>query len=120
MSNPRRIPVRLLVEEIASSAIPTAVAERIIVFLCFRREDKNPAPIRDIKYPAEIKRKSVPASLCPSPKSFSMVGIKGDRMILDRKFMEKIPVKRMLGPTWDRKDVTFLRCPLSESRLVIV
>lgn len=115
MSNPKRIPVKLFVQEIASSVIPTAVAETIIVLLCMRQEDKNPAPVRDMKYPAEIKRKSAPASLCPSPKSFSIVGIKGDRMILDRKFNEKIPVNKMIGPTWDRKDSTLPRYPLLKS-----
>jgi hypothetical protein len=62
INKPRRIAHRLLLREIPRSAIPTVVAERTMVFLCVSREDKRPAPKRDMKYPEEMKRKSDPAS----------------------------------------------------------
>jgi hypothetical protein len=60
------------------------------------REATNPEPRRDMKYPIEINRKSDPASPWPTPKSFSMVGRRGARMILARKFRKKIPVNKRM------------------------
>jgi len=79
------------------SDTPTTVEERIIVLLCISREDINPDPKRVIKYPKEIKRKSDPASPWPIPRSFSILGIKGAKMILAIKFRKKIAVKKRRG-----------------------
>jgi len=32
------------------------------------------------------------------------VGIKGDRIIRERKFKKKIPTRKRRGPVWGRKD----------------
>jgi hypothetical protein len=70
-------------KEILRSAMPTAAEEKMMVPLCVSREEKNPDPSRLVMYPAEIKRKNNPAWLWLTPKSFSTVGSKGERMILD-------------------------------------
>jgi hypothetical protein len=108
------IPNRLSLEEIPRRARPIAVAETIIVHLCMNREATNPDPRRDMKYPNDIKRKSEPASECPRLKSFSMVGSRGARIILPRKFRKKIPAKKRMGPMYDPKDVFSILVALSE------
>ena len=57
-----RIVTRLLLKETNESVEPTAMAEKMIVFLWVMREDICPEPNRDIKYPMERNRKSEPAS----------------------------------------------------------
>jgi hypothetical protein len=81
--------------------MPTVVAETIMVLLCVSRDDKKPAPSRETKYPAEMRRKSDPASVCPIPRSFSIVGISGASMILAMKFRKKIQVNSRSGPSSD-------------------
>jgi hypothetical protein len=108
------IPSRLSLEEIPRRARPIAVAETINVRLCMSREATNPDPRRDMKYPNDIKRKSEPASECPSPKSLSMVGSRGARIILPRKFKKKIPAKKRMAPMCDLKDVASNSIALSE------
>jgi hypothetical protein len=71
---------------IRRSIPPTATDERTIVLLCWRRAETKPDPITTKQYPREFKRKREPASSCPIFKSFSIAGIKGERMIRERKF----------------------------------
>ena len=61
-SNPKRILQRLLLKETPINAMPTAMEERMIAFLCVIREDKNPDPRIPMKYPVVVRRKSDPAS----------------------------------------------------------
>jgi hypothetical protein len=51
-----------------------------------------------------MMKKRDPASPCPIFRSFSTVGIRGARMILERKFSRKIPVRKRKGAIWDRKE----------------
>jgi len=113
-----RVPHRLSVKPIPKSARPTAVAETMIVLLCKRREEKKPDPRSEVKYPAEINRKRDPASPWVIPRSFSMAGIKGARIILEIKFRKKIVVKKSRGPICEPKEGIFLSCLLAGSRLV--
>ena len=53
---------RLLLTEINEMAVPTAIAETVMVFLWVIREDIYPDPRSDMKYPKERNRKSEPAS----------------------------------------------------------
>ena len=57
-----RIVKRFLLKEMAERAIPTAMAEKTMVFLWLIREDIWPDPKSDMKYPTERKKKSDPAS----------------------------------------------------------
>jgi hypothetical protein len=87
--------------------MPTAAEERMMVPLCVIQEEKNPDPRRAAKYPAEINRKNNPAWLWLMPKSFSIVGSRGDRMILDEKFMKKIDAKKRTGTPYGQKGASF-------------
>jgi hypothetical protein len=71
--------------------------ERKIVFLWVRREEIKPESSNPIQYPREIMKKREPASSWPTFKSFSTVGIRGERMIRERKFMKKIPTRKRRG-----------------------
>ena len=68
-----------------------------------------------MKYPAEINRKRDPASPWLTPRSFSMAGIKGARIILEIKFRKKIVVKKRRGPICEPKEGTIPSCVLAES-----
>ena len=85
------------------SAMPTEAEERMMVLLCVSQEERKPDPRRAAKYPAVINRKNNPAWLWLMPKSFSTVGSKGERMILDVKFIQKINAKKRTGPTCGQK-----------------
>jgi hypothetical protein len=37
-----------------------------------------------------------------------MVGIRGAKIIRDKKFRKKIPTRKRRGPTWERKEVMIL------------
>jgi hypothetical protein len=53
---------RLLLKEMAESAVPMAMAEKTMVFLWLIREDMCPDPKSDMKYPIERKKNKKPAS----------------------------------------------------------
>jgi hypothetical protein len=91
--SPDRIPNRVELRETASSDPPRVTDERTIVHLWVRRDETNPEPKSPEKKPREIQKKREPASVCPIFKSLSIVGIRGDRIILERKLREKIAVK---------------------------
>jgi len=74
----------------------------IMVFLWVRMEETNPDPSRATKYPIEITRKSEPASTWLMPISFSIAGIKGEKMILEIKFRKKIDVRKRSCPICER------------------
>ena len=83
-------------------ATPTDIAEITMVFLWLIREDICPEPKRDIKYPIERNKKSEPASLWLSAKSFSTAGSSGANMIRDEKFNKKMDASRKRGARWFR------------------
>jgi hypothetical protein len=64
----------------------------------------NPEPKSARQYPKEMRKKRDPASSCPIFNSNSIVGIRGDRMILERKFKRKISTRNTSDPTWERKE----------------
>jgi hypothetical protein len=68
------------------------------------REETNPEESNPRQYPKEIRRKRAPASSCPIFKSPSTVGIRGDKIIRERKFRKKIPTRKRRGPIWERND----------------
>ena len=88
--------------------MPTAAEEKTMVLLCVSQEERNPDPRRAAKYPAVINRKNNPAWLWLMPKSFSIVGSRGDRMIRDEKFMKKIDAKNRTGTTYGQKGPSFV------------
>jgi hypothetical protein len=71
--------------------------ERRMVLLWVKREEMKPEKSNPIQYPREIMKKRDPASSCPTFKSFSTVGIRGDRIIRERKFKKKIPTRKRRG-----------------------
>jgi len=83
---------------------PTAIEERKIVLLWERREETKPEANRPPQYPKYKRRKREPASSWPIFKSFSMVGIRGERMTRARKFNKKIPTRKRRGLIWERKE----------------
>ena len=83
--NPDRIHRRVELRETATSDPPRVADERAIVHLWARRDETNPEPKSPEKKPREIQKKREPASACPMFKSRSIVGIRGDRIILERK-----------------------------------
>jgi len=78
--------------------------ERRIVFLWVRREEIKPEKSNPIQYPREIMKKREPASPWPTFKSFSTVGIRGERIMRERKFRKKIPTRKRRGTIWERRD----------------
>ena len=86
----------------ADSAVPTATAETVMVFLWLIREDMYPDPRSDMKYPMERKKNSEPTSPWLNFKLFSIVGSNGARMILEVKFNKKIDAMKKSGMSWDR------------------
>jgi hypothetical protein len=56
--------------------------------------ETKPEPSIPIKYPRDINRKSMPASLWVMFRSASIVGINGEKMILAVKLMKKINAKK--------------------------
>jgi len=56
------------------------------------------------KYPREISKKKEPASPWPTPRSFSIVGRRGESAIRDRKFKKKIPARLNSGPNDEEKE----------------
>jgi hypothetical protein len=56
------------------------------------------------KYPREISKKKEPASPCPTPRSFSIVGRRGESAIRERKFKKKIPARLRSGPKDEEKE----------------
>ena len=105
MNSAKRIAHRLLLKETPKRAIPTVVTEKTIVLLCVSRDDKKPAPSREVKYPTEMMRKNDPASAWLIPKSFSIVGIKGASIILAMKLRKKMQVNKRIGPSSDLIDL---------------
>jgi hypothetical protein len=57
----------------------------------------NPEPSRVIKYPKEIRRKKEPASAWLIARSDSTPGIKGARIMRDKKFTKKMEVSNRSG-----------------------
>jgi len=92
--NPNRIHKRVWLRETARSEPPTATDERIMVRLWVRRDETNPEPIRPMKKPREMKKKSEPASLCPMFRSLSIVGSRGERITRVRKLIKNIAVRK--------------------------
>jgi hypothetical protein len=97
------IPSKLSTDPIESIAVPRDIAERVMVFLCVRREETKPEHKRDTKYPVEIRRKRDPASPWLIPSSVSMAGNKGASTILDIKFRKKMRVKKRIDFNWEKK-----------------
>jgi hypothetical protein len=81
-------------KEIGNSVNPTAMADNDMVFLWVTAAERKPEPNIPIKYPKDINRKSKPASLWVRLRSASMVGIKGEKMILAVKLIKKIKTKK--------------------------
>jgi hypothetical protein len=92
-----RMAKRLLLKEINERAAPTAIAEKMMVFLWVIREDMYPDPNIDMKYPMERNRKREPALPWLNPKSFSMLGSNGAEMSRDVKFNKKMEVTSKSG-----------------------
>jgi hypothetical protein len=93
---------RLLLKETAESAVPTAMAETMMVLLWLIREEMCPDPKSDMKYPIERKRNREPASPWLNFKLFSIVGSNGAKIIREVKFSKKIDAMRKSGMRWDR------------------
>jgi hypothetical protein len=55
------------------------------------------------KYPTEISKKKEPASPWPTPRSFSIVGRRGESAIRERKFKKKIPARLKIRPKDEEK-----------------
>jgi len=88
---------RLLLNETAKSAVPTAMAETAMVLLWLIREDMWPDPKSDMKYPMERKRNKEPASPWLNPKLFSIFGSNGAKTIREVKFSKKMDAMRKSG-----------------------
>jgi hypothetical protein len=71
----------------------------MIARLCSRREETNPEKNNPTQYPSVMRKKKDPASSCPIFRSPSTVGIRGERITLERKLMKKIPTRKRSGPT---------------------
>ena len=103
-SKPMLIPRRLVLIDMARMAQPQVMAETTMVFRCVNLEEINPAPVRAMKYPTEMRKKKDPAPPWLRPRSFSMEGMRGAMMTRARKFKKKMDVRKRIGPTWDRSD----------------
>jgi hypothetical protein len=68
-----------------------------MVLLWLSREETKPDPRSIGQYPSEMMKKRDPASPWPIFRSFSTVGIRGARAILERKFNRKIPARKRRG-----------------------
>jgi hypothetical protein len=55
------------------------------------------------KYPREISKKKEPAAPWPTPRSFSIVGRRGESAIRERKFKKKITARLRIGPNDEEK-----------------
>jgi hypothetical protein len=100
--NPRRIPQRLVLNEVASRAIPIAMPENIIVFRWVRRDEINPDASRVVKYPREIRKNRDPASAWLKARSDLTLGIKGARIMREIKFTKNKEVISKSGVSWVR------------------
>lgn len=92
----------------------TVTEERRMVLLWLSREEIKPEKITMMQYPREMIKKRAPASPCLNFKSSSIVGIRGDRIIRERKFERKIPTRKNSGPISERKGVE-TASPFAES-----
>ena len=102
INSPIRMLNRSWLRPVAKKAIPDAIAENAIVFLCLIFDETNPEHNIEIKYPvADIKKKE-PAWLAVRFISDSMVGSKGEIIIRMVKFRKKIDVKKNKGISCDR------------------
>ena len=99
----QRAAKKFLTKDMDVRATPTDIAEITMVLLWLMREDICPEPSRDIKYPIDRNKKSEPASLWLSAKSFSKVGSNGANMIREEKFKKKMDARRKRGVRWFRK-----------------
>ena len=99
----QRAAKKLLTREMDDRDTPTDIAEITMVLLWLIREDICPEPNRDIKYPIDKNKKSEPASLWLSAKSFSKAGSSGANMIREEKFNKKMDARRKRGVRWFRK-----------------
>ena len=84
----------LELKEIGNSVKPTVMADNDMVLLWVTAAERKPEPNIPIKYPKDINRKSKPASLWVRLRSTSIVGIKGEKMILAVKLIKKIKTKK--------------------------
>ena len=73
------------------------MAEKIIVRLWVTREEMNPEPRSDTKYPREITRNRDPASAWLISRSDSIPGINGANTIRARKLTKKMDVSSSSG-----------------------
>ena len=94
---------RLLLTDINEMAVPTVIAETVMVFLWVIREDIYPDPKSDMKYPKERNKKSEPASPWLNPKSSSMVGSNGATIIREVKFNKNMDAINKMGGSCVRK-----------------
>jgi len=100
------IPQRDELNPPARRVSPIMMDERVMVLRWESQEERKPEEIRPIQYPKETRKKREPASLCPIFNSSSIIGIKGEKTILERKFKEKIPTRKKMEPIWERKEVS--------------
>jgi hypothetical protein len=84
----------LEVKEIGKSADPRATADSDMVFLWVMAAERKPEHSIPRKYPKDINRKSMPASLWVMFKAASIVGINGEKMILAVKLTKNINAKK--------------------------
>jgi hypothetical protein len=69
----------------------------------------NPETNSPAQYPSVMKKKKAPASSCPIFRFTSIVGMRGERITLERKLMKKIPTRNSSGPPWERKESSWRR-----------
>jgi hypothetical protein len=86
-----------VLNDVNKRAEPTAILENIIISLWVRRDEINPDKSRVVKYPRDINRKREPASAWLKASSDLTPGIKGARIMRDRKFTKKIEVSSKRG-----------------------
>jgi len=99
MNRQRRICHRFLLREMARKDSPRNVEERTIALRWLKLLETNPEQTVEIKSPAEIMKKSDPASPCPITRSFSILGIKGAKIILEVNITKKMEARKSKGIT---------------------
>jgi hypothetical protein len=108
VANPRRSKLprrlkRLWEKEIPTRARAPAKAEKRMVFLWVKREERNPDPMTVTKYPAVVTRIKEPDWTWERDRSFSIAGSRGAMMILPVMLRKKMEARTRIGPIRERK-----------------
>jgi hypothetical protein len=103
-----------------SIATPRPATETTIADLWVHRGVNKPDDSRPAKYPLELRKNKNPAWLWLMPNSFSIVGNRGERMILETKLSRKIAVRKTTGPSCVRKDRASLAITILSEKLSFI